>query len=208
MPGPNPGRAAMIAAWDSDAALDAFCADDPLAERLRPGLAGAAAAAARIRRLARDARPARARAAGGGRSAGSRAHPREAAPAPALPFLARRRAGRIARPPSEPELLGRDRPDPPPPPGLHLLAMAKRRGDARLRLPRGRRTPGGGGNDRASPSITNQPLFASAPTPPAGAGTAATRWQDWPGRPSPNRLRRPRRGARSPPPPLPHPGPV
>jgi hypothetical protein len=37
LPRPTPARAALIAAWDDDAALDRFLADSPLAEQLRGG---------------------------------------------------------------------------------------------------------------------------------------------------------------------------
>jgi hypothetical protein len=37
IPRPDTGRIAFIAAWDNDAALDCFLADDPLAEALRGG---------------------------------------------------------------------------------------------------------------------------------------------------------------------------
>ncbi len=58
------GPVGMIAAWESDAALDEFCARHPVAAHLAGGLAGAAAAAARLRRLGRDAGAAGAGAAG------------------------------------------------------------------------------------------------------------------------------------------------
>ncbi|MEA2141489.1 MAG: hypothetical protein QOC91_1588 [Solirubrobacteraceae bacterium] len=37
LPRPDPGRVALIAAWDDDAALDRFIADHPLAQALRGG---------------------------------------------------------------------------------------------------------------------------------------------------------------------------
>src|SRR4051812_31289169 len=37
LPAPQLGRIGLIAAWDDDAALDAFQADDPLAARLAAG---------------------------------------------------------------------------------------------------------------------------------------------------------------------------
>ena len=49
---PTSGRIGLIAAWEDDAAFEAFAAEHPLARRLIGRLAGAAAAAARVRRLA------------------------------------------------------------------------------------------------------------------------------------------------------------
>jgi len=145
-------RVGMIAAWDDDAALDAFCRRHPLARhlaggwrvRLQPlrisgawaGMPGAAGAGAPCRR----------------RRAGRGPHPRPPAPAPHRRLPPQRRPRRGGRD-REPGAACRNGAGAAAAPGGDLQPLAQRRGDAPLRLRAGSGAPrrDGGGPRKAVP---------------------------------------------------------